>query len=864
MESEISTKLQHAFSKASFLMDGKLLIKNFFLTQHSETIIDLLTQSKRERGIILHHGTSLPLYFAAILACFKSFLSDDRDHAEFLDELSTGDLVLYENKRGVYDGIENGFIVIYNNDRGGVRTKNSVPVSLVNKIQPYYGNAKSLDGRGVRRKKYESNLISSLFNIESKEIKSVIRNAVVIVCDRQVADQLISQLSLLVDSAKAKLGDIFPAAYYTANDIHYYSGNSAKINPLIKFTNKLSVARELIIDDKFIETLLIDGASYFNEDISEITSIYNRTTLKSILMLGEICKGINSSALTSFEDLKLILWTKDKIILNNDGYDVNAHDECKRLDWMLNNLKNIQVEKTNIDFKFYTEIVNCKKELYILTKQRYESPNKMLFIKKSYWLLNLLERSFFPLSQMETLIVENKINAPSPEKELHTILELKEDFAGQEFESLVHNIIDKLQLLKRQLNESNPKFNHLVGMIKQNTNCRMAIIFPKAYYGKVFLESVPNYLRDTVEKCDFFTPTKYSSHKNYHSVEIIGVWDWSSFNPLLISNTNIISFLLYEHERKILDQMQDKTFKKVEFINKHNFLTTGFDNDQIHQHTEAAASSELEDEYIEKYLEASMNKLDFSVVLNSLRQESSGMGQQTSEIIKIATLDTGEHLLLTRYFTPYVFDEDNQIVLEKEVPSLNVGDTLIFTNYDSDTKDIVEKIMDIILESDNCDQDFRESYRKSLHWKRVLKGYLNSRRLGYRDLSYIMAQAGTPKHEVTLRTWLDAGSHVVGPRDLDSYKTIATITQDKEMITSTESFHRSTREVRTMRTRILKYLGKNIVQAFNKHQASQEDEILSELPIDLSKMSRIVQIEQISNMENTVVPLHLTNKPVTL
>src|SRR5690606_36768630 len=130
-------------------------------------------------------------------------------------------------------------------------------------------------------------------------------------------------------------GDIFPAAYYTPNDVYYYSGNAAKIDPLIKFTNKLSVARELIIEDKYVETLLIDGANYFVDDISEILSVYNRSSLKSIIMLGEICKSINSATLNSLENLKLFLWTKDKIEISDVQTGENVHEESKRLDKLL-------------------------------------------------------------------------------------------------------------------------------------------------------------------------------------------------------------------------------------------------------------------------------------------------------------------------------------------------------------------------------------------------------------------------------------------------------------------------------------------------------------------------------------------------
>lgn len=82
-------------------------------------------------------------------------------------------------------------------------------------------------------------------------------------------------------------GELFPTAYYpSSGEPVYYSGNSSKQDPVVKFVGKLSTARELIIDDKNITTLLVDGLKYFGNDSSELSSIYNRKSLQNILMMG--------------------------------------------------------------------------------------------------------------------------------------------------------------------------------------------------------------------------------------------------------------------------------------------------------------------------------------------------------------------------------------------------------------------------------------------------------------------------------------------------------------------------------------------------------------------------------------------------
>ena len=137
MESELNENLHAAFNKANFLFDNKLIDKNEFIANNVNILLKLLTESKKERGIILHPGTCLLLYLSITLATFKSFLTDDTDIMSFLDELAIGDLVIYDNKRGEFKGRdEEGRIIIENYDRGTLTT-NRVPVKFANKITPY-------------------------------------------------------------------------------------------------------------------------------------------------------------------------------------------------------------------------------------------------------------------------------------------------------------------------------------------------------------------------------------------------------------------------------------------------------------------------------------------------------------------------------------------------------------------------------------------------------------------------------------------------------------------------------------------------------------------------------------------------------
>ncbi|WHY78382.1 DrmE family protein [Neobacillus sp. WH10] len=869
MERELTENLRAAFNKASLLINNKLIDKNEFISKNSDKMLKLLTDSNKERGIILHPGTCLLLYLSIILASFKSFLSDDSDIMSFLDELAIGELVLYDNKRGEYKGRDDlDRIIIENYDRGTLTT-NRVPVLFANKITPYYGSAKTLDGRGVRNKNTTLKFISTLFDLKIKDIKSITNKSIIVVCEKQEADRFIECLSIEVNKKCFRIGQLFPSAYYTPSDIYYYSGNSAKVEPIIKFTNKLSVARELIIENKGIETLVIDGTKYFSEDISEVSSIYNRSSLKTIMFLGEMQSGIESTVFQSFENLQSYIWTKEHIGEISLGHNLDKNVFCEEsviLQKMLHNTKNYKfniVEKESVlDHRKFYEL---KKLLHTLIKQRESNEKINSFIIKGYWLLNLLERSFFPLSVMEKLISEGQINALSPAKELENMQNIVTEFNDSIFEERMKEIVITLKHIKTEMDTLNPKYNYLSSLLNQYKykRIKMAVMCDKTYYQKIFNEAIPAFLKESVEKIDFCTPNKFKTNILYQIVIVIGILDWSKLNPLLLSNANEVTFLLYPNEIKRIKLAESQTKKKLHLLrnysqeeNKDEFLTgIHSDLDELFTNNE-----ELEERNLEREIEKYINHFSLHYVISELKTGITG-GLQTSEIKRVAFLETGEKVFFTQYYSPYVFEVESQAVIETDVSSLKPGDLLIFTNFDTDTRDIVERVLDLILESENCDESFRESYKKSFYWKQVLKEYMNSNNFTFHELSEWSKKFGKRKHEVTLRSWLDEKSHIVGPRESESFQMIAKMTNDKRMIEDPNSFHEACREVRSMRIRILKYIGKNIIRTYNKNYDISNDEIFSELPIDISNMSRLIQIDRIMDVNNLIIPSYNTNRP---
>jgi hypothetical protein len=130
----------------------------------------------------------------------------------------------------------------------------------------------------------------------------------------------------------------------------------------------------------------------------------------------------------------------------------------------------------------------------------------------------------------------------------------------------------------------------------------------------------------------------------------------------------------------------------------------------------------------------------------------------------------------------------------------------------------------------------------------------------FSDLSQQLYQIGRGKHEVTIRTWLNPESRIVGPRDSDSFYSIALITNDKELLEDPDTFCHACKEIRSLRIKILKFLGKLIMHSIAGGQAeSGFEETLFSIAGDVSQMAKVLQVEAIEDV-SLLVPVYVSNR----
>ena len=104
------------------------------------------------------------------------------------------------------------------------------------------------------------------FDVDVAEIPTQIDVSIVIVAERSTFGEICKQVRIVYGEGKAVgLLDIIPAAYYTSGGEEYQFGlNPTKAEPVLKVTNKISTARDLVLDkhgNKVVGLLVTGGVS---------------------------------------------------------------------------------------------------------------------------------------------------------------------------------------------------------------------------------------------------------------------------------------------------------------------------------------------------------------------------------------------------------------------------------------------------------------------------------------------------------------------------------------------------------------------------------------------------------------------------
>lgn len=863
--------LYELIQRCDICLNGEIISRDLLLKTYAQFISESICLDEHVVGISLHTGSICFDLITIVYVALGCLLYDETTPEDIVNTLEEGDLIIFNGKtRAVFIGIDdNGFVRIrQDNQSHGHKAPITSTIAPQNfyKIKPYKGTATILDGRGIREdNNARTCFIETVFGKDKADISGIVHKSAIIVASRETADMLVRGTVINYGNGKCiQLTELVTASYYTENDECSYLGNPGKTEPVLKLMNQVSLAREHIVEDedKRIIGLIVLGKQISDTGKSELIGLMGRRSLKYVFICYPLQYDDNKGFLETYPDVKLFACTEEFLLsyaLTLNYKEGLIGDLNTKINNILNKKIEIQEIKSGLDWNTYR---NLKGDIHFIKNNEYSDENTEYFIIHSFSLLNLYTTAVFPIASMEKYVAEGIIGCLSPKERLNKLEEIAGKFEGI-LEEKMKSVTDNLQRLYSEISYSNIKYEFIKSRLAdKGTGDYIALIVPKAFYKVLLYDQLKNDKLDWL-RIEIETIGKFDSLKNYNEIIVVGAFKGKRFSAFSNSSSSCIVSLLHSYE-VVLHKIEERKHKETEqFYNRHSYIPFDFDEEQPDEKTEDLFEGRMIEEIdsdLDKYIEETLIKAALNSVENIIKESGTAV---MADVVRVARCQDGETIFFSKYYTPYVLDNEQSMVVETNVKNLNPGDTLIFTRYTEQMKDIVDEIIYKMLSSKNVDADMSEAFRKSKHWKQVLKKYMQDNQLSFRNISEEMANYGSPKHEVTLRTWLNEESHIVGPREKDAFYQIALICGDKEMLADSDSFWKACRMIRSLRIRVLKLIGLNIIRSFQGTQ-NESDELLSIVEEKVNELSQVIQIETIRDVNSVRVPVYLVNRPYSI
>ncbi len=847
--------VKEIFQEVKILYKGTELTKMSILKEYGNFLCDILDSDERHTAALaLHTGDEYYQAMAVAMASFACLFHNNTDVEELISNLTVGDMLIVDGQRVRYQGIKDGSklgvgfshgVQYFSLECNG--RDRWVPLSTAKtmNISLYQGTSETLGGQGIKRTfKERKAFLSTFIKTKAKtEISTEINNSIAIVLDREIAEEIYHNITILQGERKFSLEDLVTATYYSENEEYQIGANPTKEEPILKFYSKISACREDIIEDKQkrIMGCLLGDETLWNGN-SEIFDITDRKSLKFVLLLGK----------THY--VKYQEW------LEKDGYryyaavpeSVSSHiQEGKTIRQVqfykkLADFANRTIDTENIDVDTNTDIVfQIKHRLLRIKKESIFKDEAEDFVITSFFLLNLCRSAFFPLlycgKAYKIMDLEEKLSA------LEQLPSIENGSIKEDALFVAANIGKMIERLYSQ----NPKGEYIKEqIIKGKTDC---VISTKGYYGELF----SLWLKDckiTAKKPNVITVSAFEkSEECFRNVIFTTAYYDFSFNPYASFGFACAQILTYDYERyqaKGLSRSAEQGRRLIQEKNELSYFV-----EEIKEEPIVISSDYEEDILFESEMDKMAKELQLKGAYRYLSNTQTGVDTMIN-IAKIFTFASGSTGFFTKHFKGYRINGTE--VSEEKLEDLKEGDSIIFTK-ESENKDIVDLLLKQLLDNKLKNTEYPEYYRLSVYRKDMLLDYKRWKNLTYQELAEELKLAGCERHQVTLMTWLGEDAHIVGPRAESDYVGIVKLLG---LEVGAAEICKACNEIRSLRTRILNLLGKAILKGMFSDKKDELWDIIADKAESLSQIEQITSIHEPE--EGSQVPMYMINKPCVI
>lgn len=869
--------------RCDIYFEGSLISKEQIVKNYAEFLAASLFREERSVNIALHTGSVCFDIVSLITAALGCLYIDDFDSNVIIEQLENGDFVLYgENKqeRYIWRGFANQYYepVIFYSETSDNRyyavleqttkiMKTFIPRNMWYLVTPYKGESQITDGRGLRKRDVSRNdFISYMFGVHPTEVPSVTGVSAIIVAKRRTFDRI--SKGLLIDYGGDKgigLLDLITVSYYTDGGEEYqYGSNPANTEPVLKVTEKVSTARDLVLNKRGNKTagFMVMGSENMIKGESELKDLLSRKSLRFALLTANIDFERAEEILEAQEDASIFACTKEFLLWNSLPLK-EKNTLTAELDRQINNIVNSVVSTIIVDGGCSREDFRKVKEaLYIIRKSDWNEGSKRRFIIIAYSLLNLFLTAVFPIEALEKASESGKLTSviSLPSARVRELWNLAEN-AGVVDEQCIC-VADILERLYKEEFLMCPKYDALKQRLIKADLQKTAVVVPKAYYIDI-LNADESINSDGIT---YVTANCFDNSEQYNEIIVIGDFVGKRFDPTKCRAASNITVLLYECETH---RFKHKECKAENFERKLN-SKLGITGDDFPGTDENLAEGDIDDEDmsesaiemtdLEEYIDR-ISTLDIEK-LAAVASDSVGT-VSTSEVCAVGRFVSGEQILFSKYYTAVIFDAVKGTIRETDVENLAESDMLVFANRDDYTRNMVDYIYESLQISGRFSAEVLAAAEKAFYWKEILREYKEVRGFSYSDIAKELRRFGSSLREATIRQWLTEESHIVGPREEKTLTQIAEFTQDPHLLCDTHGYFNACRVVRRQRKEILELIGKAITDKLSGY-GPPKGSILEVVYENVGNLSVILELENIFLLdEPAILPTNMINKPIT-
>lgn len=862
----MSNMLLSTIQKCDIIYGNNIISKEIILRNYWEFLAKVTENQNRvsfsfRTGSVCFDAIAIVSMLLNVLT-FNSISNDD-----IVASLQVNDLVIYKGQRYRWKGIDNkdgiDMMALEQDGRGknGLSTF-WVPYDRYKQyIKPYYGGSTVTDGRGIRGKgANREEFISELLNIPLSEVPSVMDVSFVIVSQKQRLFDLCKNIKIRIGKTTISMVDIIPAAYYTGTGTQITIGrNPSKAEPVIRVTEQLSIARDMILEkgSTTIGLLVLDN-SFLVENSSELDDIVSRSKPKYIHVSSVIRSDAERKVFSQYSNCPVFACTSHN--LSDINCSVNEENILTReLGRQLDFIKNPRIT-TPLFNNVWDEIEYRKlqSKLKSIRSLKISDELKDNFIASAYSLINLFSTAVFPLSWIDISIKNSQISniIKTPKQRLQYLHELVLNTA--DYSSLFLGVIEDLEKQNEFYKTQNPKFNWLKKFLDEHSNEKILIIVPKAYY----INILTNIFRLDNENIVCTTNRRFNSDCIYDIIVTL-CWNPSrTFDPLVCYSANHIYIPLYSYE-SIMYSYRKKAVLKIEAqIGEEDITSTSvIDISEPDKEELKIESEEMLNEYFE--LEQYIDEINSAQLQHFIKNTSVAGGTALTEVSYIGQFTSGEHIFFSKQYMAMVYSPENNDITEKGVKDLVPGDILVFTRRDDFTRNIVDIIFERLFNGGKLDSVIVEAKEKCKYWKKVLKEYKINNGIKHREIARRLKELGTNIMASSVRQWLAEESHIIGPQQEKTIEAIAKLTGDDYLLSNSHSIFEACRTIRSTRRKILKMISDVINNKLsgNIPPAGSDLEIVYQ---NVDKLAETMELEYLTPVDNDyTLQIGFVNRPIS-